>query len=64
MLFESDAFYRAHDFEEVVHGIERALADPTELAGERARVTRVVLGQVDGHAADRVADAVLSAVCV
>lgn len=63
-LFESDAFYRAHDFEEVVHGIERALADPTELAGERARVTRVVLGQVDGHAADRVADAVLSAVCV
>ena len=54
--------YRAHVFAEVVDGIERALANPTELAGERARVTRAVLGDVDGHAADRVAEAVLSAV--
>jgi hypothetical protein len=61
-LFESEAFYRARTFDEVVDGIERALRNPQELAAERARVTRVVLGEVDGHAADRVADAVVSAV--
>jgi hypothetical protein len=63
-LFESDAFYRAHTFDEVVGGIERALQHPQELAAERARVTHAVLGDVDGHAADRVAEAVLSAVSV
>jgi hypothetical protein len=63
-LFESEAFYRAHTFDEVVEAIERALADPRELAAERARVTRTVLGEVDGHAADRVAEAVISAVSV
>jgi hypothetical protein len=63
-LFESDAFYRAHTFDEVVDGIERALQHPQELAPERARVTHAVLGEVDGHAADRVAEAVLSAVSV
>ena len=61
-LFESKAFYRAHTFEEVVTGIDRALANPAELAAERARVTRAVLGEVDGHAADRVAEAVVSGV--
>ena len=63
-LFESEAFYRAHRFEEVVEGIERALANPAELAAERARVTHAVLGEIDGHAADRVAEAVISAVSV
>jgi UDP-N-acetylglucosamine:LPS N-acetylglucosamine transferase len=63
-LFDSDAFYRAHTFEEVVDGIERALEHPEELTAERARVARVVLGEVDGHAADRVAEAMISAVSV
>jgi hypothetical protein len=63
-LFESEAFYRAHSFDEVVEGIERALASPDELGAERARVTRVVLGKVDGRAAARVAEAILSAVSV
>jgi CDP-Glycerol:Poly(glycerophosphate) glycerophosphotransferase len=63
-LFESEAFYRAHTFEEVVDGVERALRHPEELAAERARVTRAVLGEVDGHAADRVADEVIAAVSV
>jgi hypothetical protein len=63
-LFESEAFYRAHAFDEVVDGIERAISRPDELAAERARVTRAVLGEVDGHAADRVAEAVIAAVSV
>jgi len=63
-LFESEAFYRADTFEEVVDGVERALRHPEELAAERARVTRAVLGEVDGHAADRVADEVIAAVSV
>ncbi len=61
-LFDSNAFYRASSFDEVVEGIGRALAHPRELADERARVVRLVLGEIDGQAADRVADAVVSAV--
>ncbi len=60
-LFESQAFYRAHDFAELIEGIERALVYPHELAAERARVTRAVLGEVDGGAAERVAEAIVSA---
>jgi CDP-glycerol glycerophosphotransferase (TagB/SpsB family) len=61
-LIESDAFYRAGRFEEVTLGIDRALAEPNELAAERARVAREVVGVVDGRASERVADAVTSAV--
>ena len=38
-------------FEDVVAGIERALAHPDELAQERARAAREVVGEVDGRAA-------------
>jgi CDP-glycerol glycerophosphotransferase (TagB/SpsB family) len=58
-LAESEAFYRAHDFDEVTALIERALAHPDELAGERARVARDVVGDVDGRAAERVVQAVV-----
>jgi hypothetical protein len=61
-LFESGAFYRATRFEEVVTGIERALAHPDELATERARVVRLVMGEVDGRAAERVVDAIATVV--
>ena len=60
-LMESKAFYRADSFEVAAAGIERALANPTELQSERARVARAVVGEVDGRAAERVADALLSA---
>jgi len=60
-LIESDAFYRAASFDEVVYGIERALAHPAELAVERARVAHEVVGDVDGRAADRVAGAIVEA---
>jgi hypothetical protein len=60
-LMESDAFYRASRFEEVTAGIEQGLAEPDELAAERARVAHSVVGEVDGRAAERVADAILSA---
>ena len=59
-LMESEAFYRANRFEELVDGVDRALAHPDELAVERARVTRSVLGEIDGRAAQRVVDAVVS----
>ncbi len=61
-LMASAAFYRAGCFDEVVAGIERALAHPEELAEERRRVAREVVGEVDGRAAERVADAILEVV--
>ncbi len=57
-LFDSNAFYRATRFDELAVGIERALAQPGELAAERTRVVHAVLGEVDGRAAERVADAI------
>jgi CDP-glycerol glycerophosphotransferase (TagB/SpsB family) len=60
-LMESDAFYRAESFEDVVAGIERALAEPSDLEAERRRVARAALGEIDGRAAERVADAIASA---
>jgi hypothetical protein len=57
-LFESNAFYRATRFDEVAGGIDRALSQPNELAKERARVARLVLGKIDGRAASRVVDAI------
>jgi len=58
-LAESGAFHRAESFEEVVAGIERALAAPGELAAARRRVVADVVGEVDGRAAERVADAIV-----
>ncbi len=61
-LMASAAFYRAERFEDVVAGIERGLAEPDELADERARAAREVVGDVDGRAGERVVDAIVSAV--
>jgi CDP-glycerol glycerophosphotransferase (TagB/SpsB family) len=60
-LAASGAFHRAGSFEEVVAGIERALADPAELAEARRRVVHEVVGEVDGRAAERVVGAIVSA---
>jgi hypothetical protein len=60
-LIQSEAFYRADRFDDVVAGIEQALAQPAELAPERARVAREVVGEIDGRAAERVAEAMVSA---
>jgi CDP-glycerol glycerophosphotransferase (TagB/SpsB family) len=59
-LIESEAFYRADSFDDVTAAVERALAQPGELEAERARVAREVVGEVDGKASIRVADAVVS----
>jgi hypothetical protein len=61
-LFESNAFYRATRFEELTARIDRALTHPDELAAERARVVRTVLGEVDGRAGERVAEAIVASV--
>ncbi len=60
-LIRSEGFVRARAFEEVVAGVERSLADPGELAAERRRLAYEVVGETDGHAADRVVDAIVSA---
>jgi hypothetical protein len=61
-VVESNAFVRATSFDEVVAGIGHSLTQPEELADERRRVAREVLGEVDGHAADRVVDAIVETV--
>jgi hypothetical protein len=60
-LFDSNAFYRATEFDELTAEVERALAQPGELAEERARVVRLVLGEIDGRAAERVVEAITTA---
>jgi CDP-Glycerol:Poly(glycerophosphate) glycerophosphotransferase len=60
-LAASTAFYRAESFDEVVRGVERALAHPAELADERRHVARQVVGEVDGRAGERVVDAIARA---
>jgi hypothetical protein len=44
----------------VAAGIERALENPAELAEERRRIALRVVGEVDGRAAERVADAIVA----
>lgn len=58
-LIDSDALYRADDFDTLVAAIERALAHPEEFAAERKRVAREVVGDVDGRAVERVVDAIV-----
>jgi CDP-Glycerol:Poly(glycerophosphate) glycerophosphotransferase len=58
-VIASNAFVRAADFDAVVDGIERSLASPGELADERRRVAREIMGDVDGRAAERVVDAIV-----
>ncbi len=53
----SGAFVEARTFDEVLRGIEDALAHPAARAEARARVARDVVGEVDGRAAERVVDA-------
>jgi CDP-Glycerol:Poly(glycerophosphate) glycerophosphotransferase len=57
-LIESEAFYRAGDFDELVATIGRALRNPSELQAERKRVSHEVVGEIDGRAADRVVAAI------
>ncbi|HYI74786.1 MAG TPA: CDP-glycerol glycerophosphotransferase family protein [Gaiellaceae bacterium] len=61
-LAASGAFYRAESFDEVVAGLERALAEPDELAEARRRVVADVVGDVDGRAAERTVDAIVEVV--
>jgi hypothetical protein len=58
-LIDSDALYRADDFDGLVACIERALAHPEEFATERKRVAEEVVGEVDGRAVERVVDAIV-----
>jgi UDP-N-acetylglucosamine:LPS N-acetylglucosamine transferase len=61
-LAASGAFYTAASFDEVVAGIGRALANPAELAEQRGRAVRDVVGEVDGRAGQRLVDAIVRVV--
>jgi CDP-glycerol glycerophosphotransferase (TagB/SpsB family) len=61
-VMASGAFPLASSFDAVLAGIEDALRDPGALGPRRASLAREVLGEVDGHAADRVAEAILEVV--
>ena len=58
-LIDSDALYRADDFDGLFAAVERALGEPGEFAGERRRVSDEVMGDVDGRAVERVVDAIV-----
>jgi hypothetical protein len=58
-LIDSDALYRADGFDGLFAAIERALADPGEFADERRRVSRDVMGEVDGRAVERIVAAIV-----
>lgn len=58
-LVDSDALYRADDFEGLFAAIERALAEPGEFSGERRRVSNEVMGDVDGRAVERIVEAIV-----
>jgi len=58
-LIESDALYRADDFDELFAAVERSLSVPGEFAAERKRVSDEVMGEVDGRAVERIVDAVV-----
>jgi len=61
-LVEAGAFPLARSFDDLAAGVERALADPSELRPERGLIARRIVGEADGLAAERVADAMLSVV--
>ncbi len=60
-LIDSEALYRADDFDQLTAAIERALERPDELAAERRRVAHEVVGEVDGRAVERIVQAVTEA---
>lgn len=61
-VMAAGAFPLAGDFDAVVAGIEVGLGDRASLAAARARVSREVLGEVDGHSVERVVEAILDGV--
>ncbi len=58
VLRASGAYFEARSFDDVAQGIDEALAHPDARAAERVRVVREVVGEVDGHAAERVVEAI------
>ena len=60
-LATSGAFLRAGDFDELVAGIDAALAEPSTLRAERERIAAELVGTVDGRAAERVVAAISAA---
>ncbi len=59
-LVEAGAFPLARSIDDLAAGVERALADPSELRPARGLIARRIVGETDGLAAERVAEAMLS----
>lgn len=58
-LIDSDALYRADDFDGLFAAVERALAAPGEFAEERKRVSNEVMGDVDGRVVERIVETIV-----
>lgn len=61
-LIASGAFYSAESFDDLVSGLDRALANPEELAEARRRVVHEIVGDMDGRAVERAVDAIVEVV--
>ncbi len=61
-LMSSEAFYVAVNFDQVVDSINRCLNFPDELADQRRAVCLQIVGNIDGMAAQRVANVVADAI--
>ena len=61
-LVASDSFYSAKTFDETTSAIDRCLAAPAEKRDARRIACAAIVGNVDGHAAERVAASILSCI--
>jgi CDP-glycerol glycerophosphotransferase (TagB/SpsB family) len=57
-LIDSEAFFQAYGFDSAILGLEEALTMPAKRAESRALISARIAGQVDGHAGDRVFEAI------
>ncbi len=57
-LMESGSFYISNNFKEAVDGLQRSLANPGELFNARKAACSSIIGELDGKAGLRVANAI------
>jgi len=58
-LMSSGAFYKANSMAEVFSSIDRGLSNPNELDGHRNAICQRIIGNVDGKAGERIAEAMM-----
>lgn len=61
-LMESGSFYISNNFKEAVNGLTRSLTNPGELFNARKAISLCIIGELDGKAGLRVANAIKSSI--